>query len=112
MNLYQILRFLRPMQNPVGFDLIDFLELAFAALAVAAILGNRKNEAALRWIAERPWCAMGMLAPLPIVPRLCLLHNHPVPVPSVSDDFSYLLLADTLRHFRLANPVHPMHRFF
>ncbi|MEP6714937.1 MAG: hypothetical protein ABJC09_05145 [Terriglobia bacterium] len=112
MNLYQILRFLRPMQNPVGFDLIDFLELAFAALAVAAILGRRKNEAALRWVAERPRWALSLLAALPIVLRLCLLHNHPVPVPTVSDDFSYLLLGDTLRHFRLANPVHPMHRFF
>ncbi|MDP9169156.1 MAG: hypothetical protein M3N54_00950 [Acidobacteriota bacterium] len=100
------------MQNPVGFDLIDFLELGFAALAVAALLSRPKNESALRWIANRPWCSMGLLFALPIVLRLCLLANHPVPVPSVSDDFSYLLLGDTLRHFRLANPAHPMHRFF
>jgi hypothetical protein len=112
MNLYQILRFLRPMQNPLGFDLTDFLALGFAALAVGAILTGRKNEAILRWIAERPVWAMALLAALPIVLRLCLLGNHPVPVPAVSDDFAYLLLGDTLAHFRLANPVHPMHRFF
>jgi len=34
------------------------------------------------------------------------------PTPSGSDDFSYWLLADTLRHFRLANPAHPMRQFF
>jgi hypothetical protein len=41
-----------------------------------------------------------------------LLRQHPVPIPTVADDFSFLLLGDTLAHFRLANPVHPMHRFF
>jgi len=33
-------------------------------------------------------------------------------VPGIYDEFSHLLVADTLRHFRLANPAHPMHRFF
>src|ERR1019366_5081193 len=41
-----------------------------------------------------------------------LLPKFPAPVPSGADDYGYLLLADTLRHFRLANPMHPMHRFF
>jgi hypothetical protein len=44
--------------------------------------------------------------------RLALLPQYPIPTPNVSDDFSYLLSADTLRHFRLANPVHPLHQFF
>jgi hypothetical protein len=43
---------------------------------------------------------------------LVLLPQHPVPVPNVSDEFSHLLAADTLRHFRLANPPHPQHQFF
>ena len=49
---------------------------------------------------------------LPIVLRLALLPRHPLPTPRICDEFSYLLLADTLTHFRLANPTHPMHAFF
>jgi hypothetical protein len=47
-----------------------------------------------------------------VVLRLALLRTYPIPVPRVSDDFSYLLLADTFRHLRVTNPVHPMHQFF
>jgi hypothetical protein len=55
---------------------------------------------------------MVALALLPVALRLALLVLEPAPFPRVADDFSYLLLGDTLAHFRLANPVHPMHRFF
>jgi hypothetical protein len=48
----------------------------------------------------------------PIALRLALLPNHPVPAPSGVDDFSYLLLSDTLAHFRLANAPHVFNRFF
>ena len=43
-----------------------------------------------------------------IAVRLSLLHFLPVPVPGIHDEFSYLLLGDTLAHGRLANPTHPM----
>ncbi len=55
---------------------------------------------------------MLLLAVLPVALRLSLLPHHPVPSPDVYDEFSHLLMADTLRHFRLANPVHPLHQFF
>ncbi len=55
---------------------------------------------------------MLFLAGLTIALRLALLPAHPVPAPQGADDFSYLLLSDTVAHFRLANPTHPMHRFF
>jgi hypothetical protein len=48
----------------------------------------------------------------PIALRLALLPNHPVPPPGGVDDFSYLLLSDTLAHSRLANPPHIFNRFF
>jgi hypothetical protein len=66
----------------------------------------------LRRLAAHTQWAMAMLAVLPITLRLLLLPGHPLPVPQTSDDFSYLLLGDTLANFRLANPTHPMHRFF
>ena len=52
------------------------------------------------------------LTALPVLLRLALLARAPAPTPAGSDDFSYWLLADTLRHFRLANPSHPMRQFF
>jgi hypothetical protein len=49
---------------------------------------------------------------LPLAIRLSILGIAPVPVPSIHDEFSHLLLADTLAHGRLANPTHPMWRHF
>ena len=41
-----------------------------------------------------------------------LLPHHPVPVPNDYDEFGHLLVTSTLLYGRLANPAHPMHRFF
>lgn len=57
------------------------------------------------------WCIL-LLALLPVALRLALLAHHPIPSPEVYDEFGHLLVADTLRHFHLANPAHPLHQFF
>lgn len=112
MNVFSLLRYLLPLQNPLGFGLSDFLELGVAVLLLAGFVLRKRLSRLLQSIAARPALSMGLLFALPILLRLALLPRHPVPVPQTSDDFSFLLLADTLAHFRLANPVHPMRRFF
>jgi hypothetical protein len=80
-------------------------------MAVAWITGPYLEPWARR-LAERTRWAMLALAVLPVALRLILLPHHPIPSPQIYDEFAHLLVADTLSHFRLANPVHPLHRFF
>lgn len=90
-------------------DAIGFL---FSLAMLAGVLLWQPLERMARGLAARPvWCGV-LLAALPVLLRLALLPQHPEPTPAGADDFSYLLLSDTFAHFRLANPPHPMHRFF
>src|SRR5712692_8021601 len=111
MFLFRFFSSFLPLRNPVGFGASDFIELALAALLVSLALASRFEPRARRLAERTGWCML-LLAGLPVTLRLLLLPNHPIPSPNVADDFSYVLLADTLSHFRLANPPHAMHRFF
>ena len=102
-----------PLHNPIGFGPVDFIDLFLAVLLAAPALFWRPYLApAMARLARRPlWCML-LLAALPVALRLILLPHHPVPRPDIYDEFGHLLVADTLRHFRLANPPHRLHAFF
>ncbi len=112
MYLFHFFRSFQPLLNPIGFGASDFIELALAAILVALTLARAHLLPAARKLAERTGWSMLFLAVLPVALRLALFPHSPAPVPSAADDTSYLLLADTLSHFRLANPTHLFHRFF
>ncbi|HVP45415.1 MAG TPA: hypothetical protein VMT32_02485, partial [Bryobacteraceae bacterium] len=113
MFLFDFFRSFLPLHNPIGFGAADFVELAFTVLLLLLALMFRPwVEPIAKRLAQNMRWSMVFLAVLPIALRVALLPNHPIPSPTVSDEFSHLLVADTLLHFRLANPAHPMHRFF
>lgn len=99
--------------NFVGLGAGDFIELTLAALLVLmAVLSRPWIEPLAGKLAQKTgWCML-LLAALPVALRLAMLPQHPAPSPSVYDEFGHLLVADTLLHFRLANPPHPLHQFF
>jgi len=111
--LFDWFRSFLPLHNPIGFGVVDFIELGLGLMLVLfGLLGSQIARIAHALARRTAWC-MAILFVLPIALRLLLaLGVHPIPTPNVSDDFSYLLLGDTLAHFRLANPPHPLHRFF
>ena len=113
MLIFELFRSFQPLGNPIGFGASDFLEITVAALLLLLTLVCRPfvEPYARRIAGKTGWCML-LLAVLPIVLRLALLPHHPVPTPDVYDEFGHLLVADTLRHFRLANPPHPLPQFF
>ncbi len=102
-----------PLRNPIGFGASDFIELIVTLLlVVCALVWNPFTRLRVAALAHKTAYCMLLLAALPIALRLLLLPNHPVPVPEIYDEFSHLLAADTLLHFRLANPPHAFPQFF
>jgi hypothetical protein len=112
MYLFHVFRSFLPLHNPIGFGASDFIEFSLIFLLVLMVIARPWLAPAFQSLARKTgWCMLFLFA-LVIALRLALLPMHPVPTPSGADDFSYLLLGDTLAHFRLANPMHTMHRFF
>src|ERR1035438_6452254 len=96
-----------------GLSPADLVELVVVALLLLGVLIWHPWLAPLaRRFETRTGWVMVFLAALPVVLRLALLPHHPAPAPDLYDEFSHLLAADTLRHFRLANPPHALPQFF
>ena len=100
------------LRSPIGFGASDFIELALLLAVVFGFVLSNRIEPRVRRFAARPGWSMALLAVATVALRLALLPHLPVPVPAIYDEFSHLLVGDTLRHFRLANPAHPLPQFF
>ena len=87
---------------------MDLNLLEIAAIAGGTWAWKRGWRPSWNWLPNpaRPWLwALGLAVMVPLF-RIALVPLLPAPLPLVTDEFSHLLLADTLLHHRFANPTH------
>ena len=108
----QTIRFISPTAVAAEWALtaVAAVLIAWAPWGSGKTLRIWRNR--FRRLAQNKRAAILICALLPVCVRLSMLSFAPVPEPSIHDEFSHLLAADTLAQGRLTNPTHPLWKHF
>ena len=97
-------------------------DLTYVEVALVVVLGLARPFFLKSWLdrTEQIWSRLAMQRQaciaaaffVPIVFRVAVLPWNPVPQPWIPDEFSHLLIGDTLAHGRFSNPTHPLWQHF
>ncbi len=103
--------------QPIFLEAIEALLLGvviFFAFRHSGLARGRLRwiETAANGLSRRTWLAMIAVGLLPIAIRTVMLPIAPVPVPTIHDEFSFLMQGETFASPRLANPAHPFWKSF
>jgi hypothetical protein len=91
---------------------VEVALIAVALMAAAAGWRSVTTERFFASIAHKKTLAVLLTGVVALVGRAVVLPVLPMPAPLITDEFSHLLVADTLIEGRLANATHPMWRHF